>query len=53
MGGSVSDRQWRDVLGVLKVRADKLDINYLTQWAESVNLTEILTQTLQQAGVAD
>ncbi|MES1024305.1 hypothetical protein ABN584_15560 [Gloeocapsa sp. BRSZ] len=51
MGGGVSDRQWRDVLGVLKVQADKLDINYLTQWAESLNITEILTQAFQQAGV--
>ncbi|PPS39179.1 hypothetical protein [Chroococcidiopsis sp. TS-821] len=51
MSGEVSDRQWRVVLGVLKVQADKLDINYLTQWAESLNLTGILTKALQQAGV--
>ncbi|MBE9190745.1 hypothetical protein IQ230_10340 [Gloeocapsopsis crepidinum LEGE 06123] len=53
MGGGVSDRQWRDVLGVLKVQADKIDINYLTQWAETLNLIEMLTQALQQAGVAN
>ncbi|WNN87252.1 hypothetical protein [Gloeocapsopsis dulcis] len=50
MGGGVSDRR-RDVLGVLKVQSDRLDINYLTQWSD-LNLTEILTQALQQAGVA-
>jgi len=51
MSAGVSDRQWRDVLGVLKVQADKLDITYLTQWAATLNLTEMLTQALQQAGV--
>ena len=29
MGGEVSDRQWRDILGVLKTRAGELDLEYL------------------------
>jgi len=28
MGGEVSDRQWRDILGVMKIRAGDLDLNY-------------------------
>lgn len=47
----ISDRQWRDVLGVLKVQAYKLDFNYLSQWAETLNLVELMTKALQQAGI--
>lgn len=50
MGNRLSDRQWRDVLGVLKVQADKLDFNYLTGWAETLNLTDLITQALEESG---
>lgn len=51
LGGGVSDRQWRDVLGVLKVQADRLDFNYLAEWAEALNLTDLMAQVLSQAGL--
>lgn len=41
-GGGVSDRQWRDVLGVLKVQAERLDWDYLKHWAESLKLSDLL-----------
>ena len=34
MGGEVSDRQWNDILGVLKVQGTHLDMAYLQRWAE-------------------
>jgi hypothetical protein len=48
-GGSVSDRQWRDVLGVLKVQADAMDRVYLCEWAARLNLTDLLRRALADA----
>ena len=51
-GDSVSDRQWRDVLGVLKVQAGRLDLSYLRAAAHGARLTEPLERALQEAGLA-
>lgn len=52
MGSRVSDRQWRDVLGVLKVQADRLDFNYLAQWSQMLQLRDLMAQALQEAGLS-
>jgi hypothetical protein len=50
-GGSVSEQQWRDVLGVLKVQGDKLDLEYLKYWASRLNITELLSRSFDDAGM--
>lgn len=52
LGNQISDRQWRDVLGVLKVQAQKLDFNYLNHWAQRLNLVDLLAQALQASGLS-
>ncbi len=51
MGGEVSDRQWNDILGVLKVQGTDLDMNYLQKWAASLNVTDLLERALVDAGL--
>jgi len=46
MGGEVSDRQWRDILGVLKTRAGELDLDYLRKWAKELTVTDLLGRAL-------
>lgn len=41
-GGGVSERQWRDVVGVLKVQGDRLDKEYLDRWAGHLGITDLL-----------
>ena len=49
LGGEVSDRQWRDILGVLKTRAGELDLDYLRQWARDLKVSDLLERVLQEA----
>jgi hypothetical protein len=49
MGGEVSDRQWRDILGVMKTRAGELDLEYLRRWARDLNVSDLLERALNEA----
>jgi hypothetical protein len=53
MGGEVSDRQWNDILGVLKVQGTDLDMNYLQKWAANLNVTDLLERALMDAGLKE
>ncbi len=49
MGGEVSERQWRDVLGVLKTQGERIDVEYLHKWAAELNVSDLLEQALIEA----
>lgn len=50
MGGEVSERQWRDILGVLKTRAGELDLAYLRKWAGELEVHDLFERVLKEAG---
>jgi hypothetical protein len=49
LGGETSDRQWRDILGVLKTRAGELELDYLRTWAGELNVSDLLERALREA----
>jgi hypothetical protein len=48
LGGEVSERQWRDILGVLKTQQATLDIDYLQQWAQSLGVADLMEHALEE-----
>ncbi|GAC1391718.1 MAG: hypothetical protein NVS4B11_21550 [Ktedonobacteraceae bacterium] len=52
MGNEISDRQWNDILGVLKMQGTKLDLAYLQQWSQVLKVSDLLQRALIDAGLA-
>jgi hypothetical protein len=48
---SQSEKQWRDVLGVLKTQQEHLDYEYMHHWAAAFDLANALEQATLEAGV--
>ncbi len=51
MGGEVSERQWNDLLGVLKLQGTSLDFVYLRRWATSLQVADLLDRACEDAGI--
>ena len=49
MGEEVSDRQWRDVLGVLRAVASELDHAYLAKWSVVLEVPDLLERALRES----
>jgi hypothetical protein len=52
LGGQVSERQWNDVVGVLRVQATALDQEYMKQWASALQVSSLLQRALEDAGLS-
>lgn len=53
LGGEVSERQWRDVLGVLKTQGDRIDVSYLRTWAVELGVSDLMEKALIEANAKE
>jgi hypothetical protein len=42
------DQQWKDILGVLKVQAGRLDETYMDHWAAELNVSDLLAKAKRE-----
>ena len=49
LGHEVSERQWRDVLGMLSAQMGRLDLAYMKQWAVALGVADLLERALADA----
>jgi len=46
-----SDKQWRDILGVMKLQADSLDRTYLQHWSSQLNVASEIDRAFFESGL--
>ena len=49
LGGEISDKQWGDILAVLKTQDTRLDDAYLDHWATEIGVKDLLDRVRAQA----
>lgn len=48
LGRGVSEQQWNDLRGVLKIRGPQLDRHYLSKWAAELKISDLLEKLLNE-----
>ncbi len=49
LGNQTSERQWRDIVGVVKVQGGSLEVAYLERWAPTLGVSDLLLRALKDA----
>jgi hypothetical protein len=52
-GEGASDRQWKDVVEIIRVQRPRLEFDYLRDWALRLNVADLLDQAIDEVGAAD
>jgi hypothetical protein len=52
-GGEVSDRQWRDIVAIVRVQGGRLDLEYLRECAGLVGVSDLLDRALVDLPTGD
>jgi len=48
LGNEVSERQWRDVLGIVRTQGKKLDDSWLLRGAQTLGVQDLLERALRE-----
>jgi hypothetical protein len=48
-GGEASERQWRDVVAILRIQGPRLDRSRLSLWAPRLGISDLLERAFQEA----
>ena len=52
LGERISERQWTDIVGVIKVQGDSLDKDYLKNWSSKLGLIQLLNKAFDESGIS-
>ncbi len=50
LGNEISDRQWRDILGIVLTQEGRMDVPYLERGAQVLGVPDLLARALSEAG---
>lgn len=50
LGSGISERQWLDVIGVIRVQGPELDRKYMSRWASALGNGDLLERAFAEAG---
>lgn len=45
-GGEISERQWKDIIGVLRMQVGAVDVEYMKKWAAHLGVADLLGRAL-------
>lgn len=51
LGNEVSERQWQDVVQVMKFQRNRLNVPYLEKWANELGLVDLLKRALADSNI--
>ncbi len=49
LGNETSERQWLDVIGIIKIMPRDLDYDYLKSWAQELDIPDLLERAIEGA----
>ena len=51
MGKRISERQWFDDLGVIKIQENSIDKEYLKKWAKKLDIYDLLVAAFKDSEI--